>query len=150
MTNAILGIRSDNTVFITRKAPNSKKTLEEIAAQTTPSDCEFRLIEESVIPLNDKYMGAWRADIQEYATYITIDLETAKEIHKDILRGLRAPLLAQLDIDINAALLSGDPEEVDEVRSRRQALLDVTDDPGIDAAETFEELEAYIPAILQP
>lgn len=57
---------------------------------------------------------------------IKIDVEKAKEIHKDIIRSVRNPLLEQKDVEYMRALESQDTVKVSEVVAEKQALRDVT------------------------
>lgn len=57
---------------------------------------------------------------------IGIDLEKAKEIHKNKIRQVRNPLLQQKDVEYMRALEAGDSEKVSQVVAEKQALRDVT------------------------
>lgn len=74
------------------------------------------------------------------------DLEKAKEIWKDEWRAVRAPLLAQLDVEYIRALESNDVARMSEIVSQKQALRDVTDTP-IDAFSAHDVVKVW-PAIL--
>jgi hypothetical protein len=56
---------------------------------------------------------------------IKINLDKAKEIHKEKIRQVRKPLLQQLDVDFIRTLeLGGDTQEI---AAKKQALRDATD-----------------------
>ena len=55
---------------------------------------------------------------------IIINLDKAKEIHKDKIREVRKPLLEKLDVDFVRALELG--TDTEEIKSQKQALRDVT------------------------
>jgi hypothetical protein len=55
---------------------------------------------------------------------IKINLDKAKEIHKDKLREVRKPLLEKLDVDFVRALEFGD--DTASIAAQKQALRDVT------------------------
>ncbi len=57
---------------------------------------------------------------------IGINVDKAKEIHKDIIRKVRNPLLEQKDVEFMKALEVGDSVKVAEVTAEKQALRDVT------------------------
>lgn len=57
---------------------------------------------------------------------IGINVDKAKEIHKDIIREVRNPLLEQKDVEFMKALEVGDSTKVAEVTTEKQALRDVT------------------------
>lgn len=80
---------------------------------------------------------------------ITINMGRAREIHGDRLRALRAPILAQLDVEYQRADEKGDAAGKKAVAVRKQALRDVTADPAIDTATTPEALAAVMPAALK-
>jgi hypothetical protein len=79
---------------------------------------------------------------------IGVNLDKAKEIHKDYLRAARQPLLEKLDVDFVRALEQG--QDTATIADQKQQLRDVTKDPAITAAETVEELKAAWPGILGP
>lgn len=97
------------------------------------------------VPADRTFRGAWKAD----GGSIVCDMEKAIEIHKDMLRELRAPLLEQLDIDYMLALEKGNTAALADIASRKQALRDVTVDASIVNAKTPEELKLAIPDILK-
>lgn len=79
---------------------------------------------------------------------IKIDMDKAKEIHKNKLREMRAPKLAKLDVDFMRAAEANNPELQAEIAAKKQALRDVTKDQAIESAQTPEELKAVIPSVL--
>jgi len=87
------------------------------------------------------FRNAWKAN----GGRIEVDMPKAREIHRDRLRRLRAPLLEELDVEYMRADERGDQEEKQAIRLRKTALRDVTADPAIEAAQTPDELKAVIP-----
>lgn len=77
---------------------------------------------------------------------ITIDMDKAREIHRDRIRAARAPLLAAADVDFQRALETG--ADTSAIVARKSALRDAPADPAIDAATTPEQLAAVWPAAL--
>lgn len=57
---------------------------------------------------------------------IGIDIEKAKEIHKNHIRVVRQPLLEQKDVEYMRALELGDQAKVAQVVSEKQQLRDAT------------------------
>lgn len=55
---------------------------------------------------------------------IGINVDKAKEIHKDKIRAVRNPLLQAKDVEYMRALESGDTTKVAEVAAEKQALRD--------------------------
>lgn len=96
----------------------------------------------------DRYFrGAWKD--APGRTKPDVDMPKAREIHRQQLRRLRAPLLEQLDTEYLQADEAGDQPAKVRVAARKRALRDVTADPAIDAAETPEQLKAVIPEVLR-
>jgi hypothetical protein len=97
------------------------------------------------------FRNAWRVALPPIADrfHIYIDMPQAREIHRENLRAIRAPLLEQADIDYMRADESNDLLEKRRIAQVKQALRDVTDDPRIEAAQTPEELKAVIPDVLK-
>ena len=77
---------------------------------------------------------------------ITINLDKAREIHKDKMREARAPKLAALDVAFQRALETG--ADIKPIAAEKQALRDVTKDPAIAAASDVNALKAAWPEIL--
>ena len=77
-----------------------------------------------------------------------VDILKAREIHKEAMRVARAPLLDALDIEYQRADEDADQDKKRNIALQKAALRDVTTDPGIDAAQTPEELKAVWPGIL--
>ena len=78
---------------------------------------------------------------------ITINLNKAKEIKKDMVRAERAPMLAALDVEFQRALEAGDTGKQAEIVAKKQALRDATAHASIVDAATVEELKAANPLV---
>ena len=78
---------------------------------------------------------------------ITINLNKAKEIKKDMIRAERAPMLAALDVEFQRALESGDTAKQAEIVAKKQALRDATAHTSIVNAATVEALKAANPLV---
>ena len=72
---------------------------------------------------------------------IEIDMEIARDIHRDSLREQRAPLLEQLDIEYQRALEQSDGDTMESIVEYKQALRDITNDSRFETAETINDLE---------
>lgn len=94
---------------------------------------------EDELPPRDEFRPAWV--IQDGA--VRVDMERAREIHRDRIREARAPLLAELDIAFQRALEDG--SDTASIVAEKQRLRDAPADPRIDAARTPEELKAVWP-----
>jgi hypothetical protein len=78
---------------------------------------------------------------------ITVNMEKAREIWRDVIREARDPKFAALDVEFQRCV----EENVDttEVVLQKEALRDAPQDPAIDTAATPEELKAVWPAVLE-
>ena len=72
---------------------------------------------------------------------ISINMDKAREIHKDKIRAARQPLLQQKDIEFMRAVESADAVKQTEVAAEKQSLRDATKNPNITSASTPEELK---------
>lgn len=97
------------------------------------------------IPLDRSFRAGWKAE----GTAIGFDMGKCRSIHRDRLRGMRAPLLLDLDVQFMRAVEAGDGAAQVVITAKKQALRDVTADPGIDAAQNPDQLKAVIPACLK-
>lgn len=77
---------------------------------------------------------------------IKINLDKAKEIHKQNLRAARTEAFKPLDVAFMKALESGQTDQLSEITSKKQELRDVTKLP--DTIETVEDLKAHWPEVL--
>jgi hypothetical protein len=73
-------------------------------------------------------------------------MPTARDIWRDKMRAARKPLLEALDVQVMQALEQGKP--IAPIAAQKQALRNVTVHPGIDAAQTPDELRKVWPAAL--
>lgn len=88
------------------------------------------------------YRNAWASTSGKDG--ITHDMPKARELHREILRRARAPMLEALDVEYLRAQETGDPAKVAAVALRKQTLRDVTKLPAIEAAQTVEELKRIV------
>lgn len=79
---------------------------------------------------------------------ISINIDKAREIHKDKLRAARQPRLEALDVAYQRETEKGPEADLAPIVAEKQQLRDVTKDPAISAAATAEDLKAAWPAEL--
>ena len=79
---------------------------------------------------------------------ITVNMDKARDIHRQRLREARAPLFNALDVAFQRAMESG--ADTSSIVAQKQALRDVTADPAIEAAQTTDALKAVWPEALGP
>jgi hypothetical protein len=116
-----------------------------IRAKDVPANAgNVLIVDASEIPADRTFRDAWAID----GGKLGHDMVKARELHKNALRELRAPLLRALDVDYMKAHEAGDTVRLAEIAQKKKVLRDVTADPAIDAAKTPEELKAVIPAAL--
>lgn len=70
---------------------------------------------------------------------IFINMDKAREIHKDKIRWARGPLLKKLDIEFQKALETN--EDTTDIINRKIVLRDATENPLIQSASNIEELK---------
>jgi hypothetical protein len=77
---------------------------------------------------------------------IAVDITAAQEIQKDQWRGMRTPLLQQLDIEYMKAIESGNAQQQELIAQKKQLLRDVTQTA---MPHNLEEIKQCVPSILQ-
>lgn len=143
--------RPDGGVSIVSPAPNAiredepeEQFIERIRLKDVPKDAlNVRVIDEAECPADRTFRKAWKL-----GEGIEIDMPKAREVHRDRLRQIRAPLFQALDVAYQRADESGDAAEKLRIAESKQVLRDVTSDPIIAAASTPEELKEAIPQVL--
>jgi hypothetical protein len=108
----------------------------------------WRIVPNDIVDENTDrtFRNAWKDDGGSKPGH---DMAKAREIHRDRLRLLRAPLLDALDTEYLKADESGNQQDKKRIAARKQALRDVTADPAIEAAATPDELKAVLPEALR-
>lgn len=81
------------------------------------------------------FRGAWQFEGEA----VSVDMDKARDIQKDVIRQERNPELESLDIQTMKALETGG--DVTPIAAQKQALRDVTDDPRIASAATPDDLK---------
>jgi hypothetical protein len=79
---------------------------------------------------------------------ININLDKAKEIHKNNLRFARSEEFKSLDIEFMKAIEQSDSEKMAEISSKKQELRDITTTEEIASASSVDELKSHWPDIL--
>ena len=79
---------------------------------------------------------------------ITIDMEKAKDIHRNLIRQARKDAFSKLDVEFQIALEKGDSELQKEIATKKQELRDLTDSDDIKNAKTTSDLIKSWPDIL--
>jgi len=92
----------------------------------------------ATVPSDRHFRGAWSLS----GSVISEDLATAKEIFKDKIREVRAPLLADEDVTYMKALEAGDTDAQAASVAAKNALRDAPAAAAIDAATDIAGLKA--------
>ena len=133
-----------------------------IAKRDVPAGVPYKIVDSSIIPQNRMFRDAWYANFNEPDGYgigkdvtleqvqenvsvstdinLEVNMTKAIEIKKNIIRGQRLELFAQLDVQFMRALESGDIDKQREIAEKKQLLRDATVHPSIMEAVTPEEL----------
>ena len=130
----IIYTRPDGDVSVIVPAINTKLTIEEIAIKRVPVGCAYEIVEDSVIPADREFRGAWKCSSGK----IDVDFVKAQEITKNRLREERQPLLEKLDVEVMKNIT--DPVKLAEIEAQKQVFRDIT--KVVDALTTVEELKA--------
>ena len=73
---------------------------------------------------------------------INVNMQKARDIHRDKIRAARNPKLAAKDVEFMRAVEAGDTDAQATVSAEKQALRDATAAAAIDAATTPDALKA--------
>ena len=90
----------------------------------------------ATVPSNRDFRGAWSLS----GTVISEDITKAKEIFRDKIREVRAPLLEAKDVELMKALETG--ASTTDIAAAKNALRDAPAASAIDSATTIDELKA--------
>jgi len=124
-----------------------------LVAKDCPESITHYLTEDATKDFPRDYRNAWRFNtdylFDREKQAICHCMETAKAIHKDKLRNLRAPLLRELDVQFMRAVEEGNEQRKAEIVAKKQALRDVTKDDSVVNATTIDALREAIPDCLK-
>lgn len=104
----------------------------------------YRIASKSILPANKDFRAAWTDDLD--TDTVDIDIQKAKEIHKNTLRALRKPVLDKLDVEYMKADEAGDEEGKKSIAQKKQSLRDIT---SLEMPSDLTELKNFIPDILK-
>ncbi len=133
---------SDGTVSVLIPAGRGL-SIEQIAEK----DCgglPYEIVDTATIPIDRTFRNAWKYN----GVNVETDMVKARDIWRNKMRVVRAPLLSALDVQYTMADEAGDIAKKTQIAAQKQALRDVTADPAIGTATTPDALKAVWPAIL--
>ena len=96
----------------------------------------WKIVPEEYFSKEREYRGALRDTGKAHE----VDMPTARNIHRDKLREERAIVMPALDVAYLRADEAGDAKAKNNIAAQKQVLRDITHHPGIEAAQTVEEL----------
>jgi hypothetical protein len=99
---------------------------------------EHRRAKDLDVPKDRTFRAAWQLD----GDVVEVDMNKAKELHRERLREARKEHLAVLDAAWFRAAEEGDEAEQKKIAAKKKALRDVTKSRKITSAKTPEELKA--------
>lgn len=121
-----------------------EQALQRALAKLPADAINAQVVEPEAIPTDRTFRNGWKAG----AGKVEHDMPKCREIHKDKLRGLRAPMLAALDTEYMRADETGNVALQAQIVAKKQVLRDVPQNPAIAAAQTPEALKAVLSAVL--
>jgi len=123
---------------------DDEEVLQFIINKDVPEGAAYRITTIDKLPSDKSFRNAWTDNFDTET--VDVDIEKAKELHKNTLRALRSPILAKLDVDYMRADEAGNEELKKAIVEKKQALRDVTDLP---LPEDVAQLKEFIPDILK-
>ena len=136
--------RPDGGVTIVFPVPDCGLTLEQIIERSVPVGTDHVVFDAADLhPDTDNFFNALVLDTGKGVSF---DLDKAKELHKEKLRGARAPKLSELDVAFQRALEAGG--DTKEVATKKQELRDVTNHPKLTKAKDVAAIKASWPVDL--
>ena len=120
-------------------AETEDEFLARVMRKSVPPDAtDVQIVDIASIPQDRTYRNALRPNL-------SFDMDKARDIHKDMMRRARQPMLEALDVSYQRADESGDSAAKQAIVERKKALRDITADPAIEAAKTPAELSKIWP-----
>jgi hypothetical protein len=115
-------------------------SIEEIAAKDVPAGLPYKIVDS--LDIENGYFNAYEFHQEQGAT---VNIDKAKDLHKNKFRKARKPLLEALDVAFMRAVEEGDTVKQAEIAAKKKELRDVTKTV---LPNTLEELKAVWPSIL--
>ena len=106
------------------------------AIKDVPDGVAYEIVEDSVVPTDRSFRGAWVQDSKTVKT----DMTKAKDEHRKNIRRARVFKFPDLDAEYNK--LAESSADTSAVVAKKQALRDAPADPAIEAASDEAALKA--------
>jgi hypothetical protein len=110
-----------------------------------PEATNVQVVDEASLPTDRTFRNGW----EKTGSGVAVNMNKARDIHRDNMRRARAPKLVDLDVRYLRADELGDLAEKQRIATAKQDLRDVTAAPAIDAVQSPDELKAVWPACLK-
>jgi hypothetical protein len=149
----IIYTRPDGGVSVVSPAKNiddpeaftEDERIKRALAVLPPEATNVLIVDDTSLPTDRTFRNGWKQN----GSTVEHDIEKCRELHKEHLRRVRAPLLEDLDVKYIRALEAGDTATMSAVVSRKQELRDITVHPSISAAKTADELKVAAFSVLE-
>lgn len=129
----------DKAIGSWSRPPTDAVVAEEVA-RAIPDAVAWQRILDSEVPKDRTFRDA----LVVKGGALTHDMETARELARDMLRHQRAAVMPELDGEWMRAIGQDKKAEADKIEADRQVWRDAPADPKIDAAQTTGELALII------
>jgi hypothetical protein len=123
-------------------SPASHLDIHKAAADLVPANTKFEIIDDSQLPDDPEFWGAWTIDC-------TVDIKKAKEIWKNKMRVVRNARLKELDIEWMRAMEGGEAKVASSIAAKKQMLRDVTEREDLKKLKTVNQIKEYWPEVLE-
>jgi hypothetical protein len=124
-----------NETCVSLVIPTGDLSIEQVVQKDVPPNVSYIFVTDEDLLDNDFY-NAWEIVSKK----LQINLDKAKEIHRDKIRAARTPLLSKLDVQFQRALETS--ADTKDIVAQKQALRDATEDSKIAAATTTDAIKA--------
>jgi hypothetical protein len=110
-------------------------------ARALPGATDIRITTRAEVPTDRTFRDAWVLRNGRPQ----VDMAKARDLHRYRIRRKRKAFFRDLDARQLRAVVAGQSDVVANIETAKQALREAPDDPGIDAAQTPEQLKAVWP-----
>lgn len=115
-----------------------------VVSRAVPDAVSWRIIAPEDVPADRAFRESWRDDGEA----VVVDMPSAREIARDMVRAARGAKMAGLDAAFLIAMEHGDSSRQQKAAEAKQRLRDAPADPRLDAAATPADLTAAVEAII--
>lgn len=139
MTQIIVFENPEDASRVFLLTPTGELSIDELIQRHVDIYKPYKIMDEGDLPQEDNiYFAAW----QLINDNIVINLEKAKDIHRNMLRQQRTERFASLDVAFMRALEQGDTVKQQEIALQKQKLRDIPSHPAIYTVEDTTQLRA--------